>query len=170
MLREIPVPDNTVVPKMRKLSEDEFHDVAVKVVSDAVADHGRETVARTMDISTRQLGNIMGGSTPAAFRLYNLRTLNPDALDAIDRRFGQRSVPRDAVCSTDPVSAKLAQLLARTIDIERPDSDGGASASLAELLTLPERELRSAASKLAGWVEQIDAYRAGETPRLRVAK
>lgn len=161
--------DNTVLPKKRKLGEDEFHDLAVKVVSDAVANHGRETVAQTMDISTRQLGNIMGGSTPAAFRLYNLRALDPDALDPIDRRYGCRSVPRDAVCSSDPVSSKLARLLAHSIEIERPDGDGGESATLRELLTLPEAELRAAASTLAGWVERIDAYRDGAAPKLRVA-
>lgn len=163
--------DNTVVPKVTKIGEDKFHDLAVKVISDAIASHGRDAVATAMDISTRQLGNIMGGSTPAAFRLYNLRTLNPDALDAIDRRQGLRSVPRSAICTSDPVSAKLARLLASTIDIERPDSDGGLTTSLAELMSLPEAELRAAASALTGWVERIDAYREGVAPKLRaVAK
>ena len=161
--------ERTVVPVQVRLSEDEFHDVAVKVVSDMVAKHGRDTVARCMGISTRQLGNIMGGSTPAAYRLYNLRTLDADALDPIDRRYGCRSVPRDAVCSSDPVSARLARLLSHAIDLERPDSDDGVDASLRELLALPEEDLRFAASKLAGWVEKIDAYRAGEAPKLRVA-
>ena len=164
------MPDNTVVPKIPKLSEDQFHDLAVKEVSSAIADHGREAVASAMDISTRQLGNIMGGATPAAFRLFNLRTLNPEALDAIDRRQGRRSVPRDAVCSSDPVSAKLARLLAHAIEIEHPESDGGHADTLAEILSLPETELRAAASKLAGWVERIDAYRAGEAPKMKVVK
>lgn len=169
MQQEMRVSDNTVVPKITKLAEDQFHDLAVKVISDAVAAHGRETVAKAMDITVRQLGNIMGGSTPAAFRLYNLRTLNPDALDAIDRRQSLRSVPRDAMCTSDPVSSKLARLLARTIDIERPESDAGQLTSLAELLSLPESELRAAASALTGWVECIDAYREGTKPKLRVA-
>lgn len=162
--------DNTVVPKSRRLSEDEFHDVAVSAVTKAIAEHGRDAVAKTMGISTRQLGNIMGGSTPAAFRLFNLRELDEDALDPIDRRYGCRSVPRDAVCSSDPVSSKLARLLAHAIEIERPDSDNGPGTSLAELLTLPEAELRAAASKLAGWVERIDAHREGTAPKLRVMK
>lgn len=168
----MPDRSNTVVPQIQPLGEDEFHDVAVSAISDAIAHHGRERVAKAMDITTRQLTNVLGGSTPAPHRIYNLKTLEPGALDKIDRRYGQRSVPRDALCSTDPVSARLAKLLARTIPMESPDSEGGSDASLNELLSLgtDEAELRTVALKLAGWVERIDAYRAGEAPKLRVAK
>lgn len=150
---------NTVVPQARAFGEDEFHDLAVACISEQIATHGREAVAGVMGITTRQLGNIMAGSSPAPHRVFNLRRLDPLALDKIDRKQGLRSVPRDATCSSDPVSAKLALLLSYAIEAERPESDGGPPVTLAELLNMPEAELRSAASKLAGWVERIDAYR-----------
>lgn len=150
--------DHTVLPKAQPIGEDQFHDLSVACISDQIAAHGRETVARVMGISTRQLGNIMSGSTPAAFRLYALRELDPLALDRIDRRQGCRSVPRDSTCTSDPVSAKLALLLSHAIEAEREDGDDGRTVTLAEILGMPESELRSAASKLAGWVEKIDRY------------
>lgn len=153
------MPDNTVVHKNAAFGEDHFHDLAVSCISELIAKHGREAVAKCMGISTRQLANIMAGSSPAPHRLFNLRQLDPLALDKIDRAQGLRAVPRDATCSSDPVSAKLALLLANAIEAERDESDGGAAVTLREILDMPEAELRSAASKLAGWVERIDAYR-----------
>lgn len=150
-----------VVPKIVPLSEDRFHDLALVCISNMIAQHGREKVAEAMQISTRQLGNIMAGSTPGAFRLANLRCLDPQALDPISRAQGLRSVPRDATCSTDPVSVALARLLAKTIEAEHPESENGPAVSLCEILALPEQELRFAAAALAGYVEQIDSYRYG---------
>ena len=139
-----------VVPKIVPLSEDRFHDLALVCISNMIAQHGREKVAEAMQISTRQLGNIMAGSTPGAFRLANLRCLDPQALDPISRAQGLRSVPRDATCSTDPVSVALARLLAKTIEAEHPESENGPAVSLCEILALPEQELRFAAAALAG--------------------
>lgn len=159
----------TVVPNIEPTGEDEFHDLAVSAVSDMIADHGRDKVAKAMGVSVRQLANILSGSTPAPHRLWNLKTLDRLALDKIDRRYGERSVPRDAVCSSDPLSARLARLLSRTIPMESPDSESGPGVSLAELLALgeDEDELRAVANQLHGWVERIDAYRAGQKPKLR---
>lgn len=151
--------DNTVVPQTMQFSEDQFHDLAVSCISEQITKHGRETVAKCMGISIRQLGNILGGSTPAAHRLYSLRALDPLALDKIDRHQDLRAVPRDATCSSDPVSAKLALLLAHAIEAEREESEGGKAVMLSELLAMPEAELRSATAKLCNWVERIDAYR-----------
>lgn len=89
------------------------------------------------------------------------------ALDPIHRAYGERSVPRDAVCSSDPISSKLAALLSQTIDMERPDSDGGPVTTLREILAMDEKVLRQCARTLASWVEFVDAYRAGEAPKLR---
>lgn len=153
--------DNSVVPPFQPLTEDDFHNAMMTALTRMYQKHGKAQVAEWLGVSVRQLANIAGGSLPAPHRLFNLVTRDPDALDAIDREYGLRRVPRDAICSSDPVSTKLAQLLTRTIEIEHPTSDGGTDATLAELLLLPEDVLRAVASKTAGWVERIDAHRHG---------
>lgn len=160
--------DNTVVPQSRALDEEEFHAAMMEAITAAVGRHGRAKVASVLGFnSVRQLGNIAAGSFPAPWRLYNLLSLGDDALDKIDRKYGRRGVPRDAVCSSDPISSRLAALLSRTIEMERPDSPGGPAVKLRELLMLDEAELRHCAHTLAGWVELIDAYRCGEAPKLK---
>ena len=161
---------NTVVPNIEALDEEQFHAAMMEAIGAAVSRHGRAKVASVLGFnSVRQLGNIAAGSFPAPWRLWNLLSLDGDALDKIDRKYGRRGVPRHAVCSTDPVSSRLASLLSRTIEMERPDSDGGPAVHLRELLTLDEDDLRRCAHVLAGWVEMIDAYRAGEKPKLKTA-
>ena len=160
---------NIVLPICTAANEDKFHAAMMVAITRLVAEHGKGAVAGALGVTIRQLDNIAAGSFPRPDRLNNLRALDPSALDPIDRLYNQRSVPRNATCSTDPVSAKLAALLTRTIEIERDDSPGGQDATLAELHTIDEPILRSIALKLAGWVERIDAYRAGEKPKLRVA-
>lgn len=159
---------SSVVRNPSALDEEKFHAVVMEAISRAISKTSRARVAQVMEISTRQLENIGKGAMPNARSLANLRALGPDLLDPIHREYGERSVPRDAVCSTDPISSKLAALLAKTIEMERPDSDGGAASTLAELLSLGEDErlLRQCARTFAGWVEMIDAYRAGQKPRL----
>lgn len=161
--------DNTVVPKIAPLDEEQFHAAMMEAITRQIANHGKGQVAVALGVTVRQLANLGAGSFPRVDRIYNLRTLDPEALDPIDRKQGVRSVPRDAVCSSDPVSSKLAALLSRTIDIEKPDSDGGVGATLREVLDLDEVTLRDCACKLVAWIEMIDAYRAGDKPKLRVA-
>lgn len=161
------MPDDNVLPIPEPRDEEEFHAAMMEAISRQTARHGRAKVARVMGLSLKQLENVGKGAFPRIDRVYNLQSLDPDALDPIDRLYSRRSVPRGAICSTDPVSAKLAKLLTHTIVIEHPDSEAGTDASMAELLAIDERALRHAALKLAGWIERIDAYRAGEKPKLR---
>ena len=156
--------ERTVVPKIGRLSEDEFHGAAIRCISNCIDDHGEAATAKAMEVSTRQLRNILAGSTPGARRLHNLLSLDPHALDPIDRHYGQRRVPRDAVCSSDPISERLARLLARMIQMERADSPEGERVALGELLSLTsfeEDDLRFIAAETAGMVERIDSYRSG---------
>lgn len=163
---------NTVVPNAEPLDEARFHAAMMECVSRQVSRHGLAKVAQIMGLSIRQLGNLGNGSFPRPDRLANLRALDGDALDPIHRAYGERSVPREAICTSDPISAKMALLLSRTIEMERPESDGGQRATLAEILALcasPEDEatLRKIVRVCAGWLEMVDAYRAGERPNLR---
>lgn len=154
--------DNSVLPRREPLTEEEFHNAMMVALSRMYQKHGKPRVAEWLGVSVRHLQNIAGGSLPAPHRIFNLIARDTDALDAIDREYGTRRVPRDAVCSSDPVSTKLAMLLTRTIDIEHPDSDGGTDATLNELLKLPEDVLRAVAAKTTGWVERIDTHRHGK--------
>ena len=156
------MPDNTVLPQKQPLTEDDFHAAFMVALSNLIRRHDKGRVAEWLGVSVRHLGNYANGSLPAPHRLFNLLARDELALDPIDREYGTRRVPRDAVCSSDPVSTKLAMLLTRTIDIEHPDSEAGPDAALSELLNLPEDELRAIASKTAGWVERIDAHRHGK--------
>ncbi len=156
------MPDTPVVQQKQPLTEEEFHNAMMVALTRLYQKHGKAKVADWLGVSVRQLANIAAGSLPAPHRLHNLLTHDDSALDAIDREYGVRRVPRDAVCSSDPVSTKLAMLLTRTIDIEHPDSEGGVDATLSELLNLPDDILRAVAQKTSGWVERIDAHRHGK--------
>lgn len=163
---------DTVLPNNQPIDEVRFHAAMMECVSRQVSQHGPGKVAQIMGLSIRQLGNLGNGSFPRADRLANLRALDRDALDPIHRLYGERAVPRQAVCTSDPISAKMALLLSRTIEIERPESDGGEKATLGEILGLcasaeDEAALRKIARVCAGWLEMVDAYRAGERPNLR---
>lgn len=159
--------DDTVLPVPQPLNEVDFHAAMMEAISRQISRHGKGRVAQVMGLSIRQLENLGTGSFPRIDRVYNLQSLDMDAMDPIDRLYSRRGVPRAAICSTDPVSTKLAALLTHTIEIERADSEAGPDASLGELLGIDERTLRHAALKLAGWVERIDAYRTGTKPILR---
>jgi len=162
----------TVVPNPQPLDEAQFHSAMTECISRQVTLHGHAKVAQTMALSIKQLSNVMAGAFPRPDRLANLRSLDRDALDPLHRAYGERTVPREAVCSSDPISAKMAALLAKTIEMECPSSDGGHHATLAEILGLcgcPEDEaaLRKIVRVCAGWLEMVDAYRTGARPNLR---
>lgn len=168
----MPSDDCSVVHKPEPVDEVRFHAAMMEAVSRQISRHGHGKVAEVMGLSVRQLGNLGAGSFPRPSRLYKLRELERDALDPIDRLYGERTVPRDAVCTSDPVSSKMAMLLSRTIEMERPDSDGGHRATLAEVLALcgspdDEATLRQIARACAGWLEMVDSYRNGPRPNLR---
>ncbi|MEW9855908.1 hypothetical protein [Novosphingobium sp. M1R2S20] len=166
---------STVLPAIEPLDEADFHAAMVECIARQVSKHGHSKVAKTMCLTNKGLSNIMAGAFPRPDRLANLRTLDPDALDPIHRAYGERAVPRNAVCNTDPISAKMAAVLSKTIEMERPDSDGGQSATLAEILSLcgdadDEAALRKIARVTAGWLEMVDSYRNGRTSNVKAIR
>lgn len=157
---QIRMPDRTVVPKVEPLTEAEFHAAMMDDLSRLVRKHGKGKVCLWLGISERQYGNLANGSFPAVHRLHNLLAHDPTAHDAIDREFNRRGVPRDAVCSTDPISAKLASLLSRIVAAEAADSDGGPAVTLAELVhTIDPNLLDDVIDALCGFQERLRAYR-----------
>lgn len=155
-------PRNTVLPQIEPLTEDDFHAVLLVCLGNLYRRHGQARVAEWLGVSKRHLRNIEAGTAPAPHRLFNMLCHDPEALDPIDREYGTRRVSRDAVCTSDPVASRMAALLAHIITIEHEHSDGGADATMNELLSLPVDDLRTIARVTAGWVERIDAYRHGK--------
>lgn len=156
---------DTVVPEPRALDEDEFHAEFMVLLAAANKRWGQAKVAQALGYTTkRQLANLANGSLPNLRGFYNLLALDATLHDPLDRAYGQRKVPTEAVCSTDPVSAKMASLLSRIIDAERPESPGGPNVVLQEICELartPEGEtmLRDVAAASARWVAMLDDAR-----------
>ncbi|MXP24837.1 hypothetical protein GRI39_02090 [Altererythrobacter indicus] len=163
--------ESNVVQQISQCSEEQFHACMMEAVIRQIRRHGKDTVARTMSLSKRQLDNLSHGSFPRPDRLWSLLALDTDALDPIDRAFGQRRVPREATCSTDPFSSKVAVMLSKLIEMEHPGSDGGSEITTAELLGLDKSELRTmriVVNRFAGLLEKLDAYREGKPPHFTV--
>jgi len=123
----MPPEPRTIVRNPDPVDEVRFHAAVMECVSKQIAQHGVGKVAQVMGLSVRQIANLGAGSMPRADRLANLRSLDRDALDPVHRLYGERAVPRDALCTSDPISARMAALLSQTIEMECPDSDGIAS-------------------------------------------
>ncbi len=148
-----------VVPKWHPLTEDDFHAVFLQSLARLIATHGEGQVALWLGVSVRQLRNIKAGSLPTADKIWNLLAYDPSAHDEMDRKFGARNVPADALCSSDPVAAKMAAVLTKAIEAECPDSHGGTTVTLHEIFRMDEAVLREVHRRLGGWVDQIDDAR-----------
>lgn len=156
---------NTVVPKARPLDEDEFHSTFLVLLARINKAHGAAKVAQALGYTTkRQLTNLASGSLPSLLGYYNLLVLDQSAHDELDREYGARKVPVSALCTSDPVAAKMAALLTRAIEAESPDSPGGTAVILQEILRMDEAILRDVHRRLGGWIDQIDEAR---KPRIR---
>lgn len=156
---------NPVVPKIEPLTEEQFHAVFLQSLSRMIVQHGQARVALWLGVTVRQLSNIKAGSLPTADKIWNLLAHDPSAHDEMDRKFGARNVPHDALCSSDPIAAKMAALLTRAIEAESPDSPGGADVTLHELLGMDEATLRAVHRELGGWIDRLEEAKG---PRLNL--
>lgn len=159
------MPDNTVVPKIEPLAEDHFHAIFLQALSRLITAHGEGKVALWLGVSVRQLRNIKAGSLPTADKIWNLLAHDRSAHDEIDRQYGARKVPSNAICSTDPVSADMAALLTKAIEAEDPESPGGRDVTLHEIISMPERVMRDVHRTIGGWIERLEDARG---PALKV--
>lgn len=156
---------SNVVREMRALDEDEFHAEFMVLLAKMNRLYSPAKVAAALGYtSKRQLANLANGGLPNLRGYYNLLTLDASAHEPIDRAYGQRKVPSGAICSTDPVSAKMAALLSRAIDAESPDSPGGQEVVLHEVIEMArtpngEAMLRDVAAATAKWVSMLDDAR-----------
>jgi hypothetical protein len=144
---------------MMDVSEVEFQGHMVAGLARAQQRVGPKGLAFAMDLSTKQLGNILAGGSTSPKRLWDALGACPTALDDIAAAYGRRLVPKDAVHDTDRGTQPIAALLAQVAAAESPDSPGGTAKTHAELIEM-EPDIRAVRRLLDGWIEEIDRIRA----------
>lgn len=149
----------SVVPETMSVSEVEFHAHMVAGLARAQQRAGAKGLAFVMDLTKKQLGNILAGGMTSPKRLWDALAACPTALDDIAGAYGRRLVPKDAICDSDRGTQPIAALLAQVALAESPDSPGGAAKTHAELLEM-EPDIRAVRRLLDGWIEEIDRIRA----------
>lgn len=144
-----------VVPPVREVTEIEFQNAVVSGLARAQAELGsQKRLAVVMELSTKQVGNIMAGASTDPKRLWDVRAACPSALDDIADLYGARIVPKDAICSTDErLSVAGCALLRKAIDAEL---DGIVTHQ--ELLGM-EEELRAMRALIDAKLEQVSNLR-----------
>ncbi|GAM01902.1 hypothetical protein [Sphingomonas parapaucimobilis] len=101
--------DAHVVLSITDISEEEFHPLMVLgLLRVERALGGRRQLAAAMDLSTKQVGNIMRSGSTDPKRLFD--TWQHGSLDDIADRYGFRVVPKGAVCSSDVGRSSLTVL------------------------------------------------------------
>jgi len=156
--------DGSVVPETMPVSEVEFHGHMVAGLARAQQRVGPKGLAFVMDLSPKQLGNVMAGASTSPKRLWDALAACPTALDDVAAAYGRRLVPKDAVCDSDRGTQPIAALLAQVALAESHDSPGGASKTHAELLDM-EADIRAVRLLLDGWIAEIDRIRAPSSLR-----
>lgn len=113
---------NNVVPAKGLITEVEFLNAMVEGLARAQTKVGsQKALAFVMDLSPKQVGNIMAGGSTDPKRLWDAHAAIPDAhvMSEIADLYGMRVVPKDSICTSD---AKLSQatcaLLKKAIDAE----------------------------------------------------
>lgn len=151
---------STVLPVAPKVSEQDFTNSVTMGLSRAQAAFGTsKALAYVMDLSTKQLSNVMAGASTDAKRLWDVHAVEGSALSDVAALYGLRIVPRDAVCSSDeaPLSVATCALLKKAIDAELDGIE-----THQELLDM-EHELRSMQALIDRRLAKIAELR---TPRV----
>lgn len=146
---------SNVVPAVPTVSERDFHNAMVAGLSRAQQALGsQKMLAAVMDLSPKQVGNIMAGGSTDPKRLWDVRGSVPSSMDEIAALYGVRVVPDDAICTSDkPLAQATCALLHKAIDAEM---DG--ITTHAELLGM-EGELREMRALIDVRLAKIAALR-----------
>lgn len=112
----------SVLPAVHDVTEAEFQAAMMLGLSRAErALGGQRALAAVMDLSTKQVGNIINGrSSTDPKRLFDVHQASPGALDDLADLYGFRVVPKDAVCTTDKgkSSITVVGLLTKLMEAE----------------------------------------------------
>lgn len=148
----------TVLPSRPTVTEDEFQTCVTLGLARAQAAFGsQKALAFSMDLTAKQLSNVMGGASTHPKRLWDVHKIEGSALSDVAALYGLRVVHRDAVCTTDErLSVVTCALLKKAIDAELDGIE-----THQELLGM-ENELREMQRMIDLRLEKIAALR---TPR-----
>lgn len=98
-----------VLPPVLDISEEQFRAVMILGLSRVEKTlGGRRQLAAAMDLSTKQVGNIMRAGSTDPKRLFDI--WESGSLDDIADLYGFRVVPKGAVCSSDVGRSSLTVL------------------------------------------------------------
>lgn len=149
------VQSSNVVPAKSDVAETDFLNAMVTGLARAQSRVGsQKALAYVMDLSPKQVGNIMAGGSTDPKRLWDVRAVEPTVLDDIADLYGVRIVPKGAVCSTDTkLSVATCALLKKAIDAELDGIEDHQ-----ELLDM-EAELRTARTLIDARLERIAEIR-----------
>lgn len=160
--------NSQVVPKMEPLTEESFRNAWLASLSRLCRLHGDGKVALWLGVSVRHLRNIKAGNNlPSADKIWNLLAYDDSAHDELDGEFNARNVPKDSVCSSDPLTLDMIALAHETAEHEAPESHGGPAVTDSELLKKDEQRLRRIHRKLGHWLDRVEALR---RPRIRAVR
>lgn len=147
-----------VVPEPSNVGEDDFHDAMVAGLARGQRRVGQKALAFVMDMTTKQLRNILAWASPHPKRMWDALSADPTALDDVADLYGRKLVAKDLDASAGLGTLPLATLLAKVAEAESPNSPGGTAKTHGELLGM-EPEIRAVHALTADWIERINATR-----------
>lgn len=150
---------SNVVPKAVPLTEEQFKATFLQTLNRLIRNHGEATVAMWLGVSVRHMGNIQKGSLPSADKIWNLLAHDESAHDEMDGEFGHRNVPKESVCSSDPLTLALITVARDVAAAEAPDSEGGVGVVDAEIRQMDENLLRKINRVTGTWIHRLEAMR-----------
>lgn len=166
MPRIMLMPSGSVVPETTGVSEDDFRNAMIAGLARAQKAVGAKSLAFIMDLSTKALGNLFGGTAKSTDpkRLWDARKACPTALDDIAELYGCEIVAKDRAGNGCLGTVPLAALLAKVAEAESPTSPGGVGKTHSELLDMEEL-IRTVHALTGQWIEEINCHRAPARPR-----
>lgn len=150
----------SVVPETVGVSEDDFRNAMVAGLARAQKRVGAKALAYCMDLTTKALGNLFGGTAKSTDpkRLWDARAACSTALDDIADLYGCAIVSKEAAALLDLGTLPIADLLHRVAVAESPESPGGVAKTHSELLGM-EEQIRAVHALTGCWLERIKDFR-----------
>jgi len=143
-----------IVPETTSVTEAQFMAAMIAGLARAEKNVGTKALAFTMDVTVKQLGNILAGAATHPKRLWDAMAADESAQADIAALYGKRLVDKEAVCDVDDASVLITRLLLWLHEAQHPDSPGGRAVVHTELLPA-EFLIRQLHQATGNWLAQI---------------
>ena len=151
---------NNVVPKIPLLTEEQFRNNWLAALGRLCREYGDSQVALWLGVTERHLRTVRAGtSLPTADKIWNLLAYDASAHDELDGAYDAKNVPKNSVCSTDPLTLDMIAVAHEVAQHENPASHGGVATTDHELREKDEARLRRVYRVLGSWVDRLDRMR-----------